>query len=105
MVPLFDTTAPHAPSQHKEAGQTETVESLIRRAHTALEAAGLRVSPSKVSARIRAQVRKRGIESAERMIASYSARSSGHGSFDAFCLTYADPTGETAVRNLMAASR
>ena len=90
---------------HEQPGQTESVEALIRRAHTALNLAGISVSPSKVSRRIRACVRKYSIESAERMIASYAALTSERGSFEAYCLTYADTTGETAIRNVTAASR
>jgi hypothetical protein len=102
---MSDARTPTSRWQHEQTGRTETVEALIRHAHIALEAAGVSVSPSKVSRRVRAQVAKRGLESAERMIASYAASENGYGSFDAFCLTYADPTGETAVRNLMGASR
>jgi hypothetical protein len=95
----------HARWNHEQPGQTESVEALIRHAHIALETAGVVLSPSKVSRRIRARVTQHGQESAERMIASYAAITSERGSFDAYCLTYADPTGETAARNVMAASR
>jgi hypothetical protein len=89
--------------QHEHRGQTESVEALIRHAHIALEAAGVSVSPSKVSRRVRAQVSKRGLESAEAMIASYAA-SSNYGSFDAYCLTYRDPVGEQVAHDLDAAN-
>lgn len=105
MVPLSEATALHAPSQHEESGQAESVETLIRRAHKTFEAAGLAASPSKVSTRVRAQIRKRGIESAARMIESYATLSTERGSFEAYCLTYADPVGELATHNVMAASR
>lgn len=105
MVRLSDLTATPAAWNHSQVAQTESVDQLIRRAHAALEAAGVLVSPSKVSRRIRARVTRDGHESAERMIASYAAISGERGSFDAYCLTYTDITGETATRNLMAASR
>jgi hypothetical protein len=89
---------------HEQAGQTESVEALIRSAHIALESAGLTISPSKVSRRIRARVLKDGLGSAERMIASYAGITTERGSFDAYCLTYRDPVGETAARNLDAAN-
>jgi hypothetical protein len=98
-------TPAHARWNHEQPGQTESVEALIRHAHIALAAAGVTISPSKVSRRIRARVNQHGQESAERMIASYAAIASERGSFDAYCLTYADPTGEIALRNVMAASR
>lgn len=104
MVRLFEQTAIHARWQHEQPGQTESVEALIRHAHIALEAAGIVVSPSKVSRRIRARVSQHGHESAERMIASYAAINNERGSFDAYCLTYRDDVGETAARNLDAAN-
>lgn len=85
-------TAP-APWQHEQAGKTETVEDLMRRAVVILEANRLVVSPSKLSRVIRAHVRHSGdIETAARHL-------------EAYCLSYADPTGETAVRNIMAVAR
>lgn len=102
---LSDLTAAPATWNDSQVGQTESVDQLIRRAHVALEAAGVLVSPSKVSRRIRARVARDGHDAAERMIAGYAAISGERGSFDAYCLTYIDSTGETAVRNLMAASR
>jgi len=110
---MFDPQAPSTHWQHDQSGQTESVEALIRHAHVALEAAGIVISPSKVSRRIRARVSQHGRDSAERMIASYAAITTERGSFDAYCLTYKDPVGEAAARNLdvenwterMAASR
>jgi len=99
---MSDTMSNNAYWNHEQPGQTESVEALIRRAHTVLAEAGVTVSPSKVSRRVRACVRKYSIDSAERMIANYAAITSERGSFDAYCLTYADPTGESAVRNLVA---
>jgi hypothetical protein len=73
---------------HSRAGQTDSVEALIRRAHAALNAAGLRLSSAKVSYAARRYLAERGTHD-----------------FEAWFLTYADPTGETAVRKIMAASR
>jgi hypothetical protein len=84
---------------HEQPGQTETVEELIRRAHRELDLTGLKMSPSKVSRLIRQRVRLSGNESACRMVSAYLASTSAHA---AFCLTYTDPTGETAVRNVLA---
>jgi hypothetical protein len=81
------TFAP-APWQHEQAGQIESVETLVRRTHSALAAAGIMMSPAKVSRRIRARVQEYGRQD-----------------FEAWFLDYADPTGETAIRNIMAASR
>jgi hypothetical protein len=36
------------------------------------------------------------------MVTAYLASVSAHMAFDAFCLTYSDPTGEAAVQNVMA---
>ena len=84
-----------------QARPTARVDQLIKDAHAALEAAGVVVSPSKVSRRIRNRVDRSGIDSASGMIRDYIGHTRERGSFDAFCLTYADPTGETAVANLM----
>jgi hypothetical protein len=78
--------------QHEQAGNTETVEQLIRRAHDAQATSTEKLSASKLSRLIRRYVATHGIESATAMV-------------DSYCLTYADPTGETAVRNMMAVTR
>jgi hypothetical protein len=77
---------------HSQVGKTETVEQLIRRAHHAQADAVEKLSASKLSRLIRRYVATHGIESAAVMV-------------DSYCLTYADPTGETAVRNVMAVTR
>ena len=78
---------------HEQPGQTETVESLIRRAAATFDRAGVKVSPSKLSRVIRAHVRASGnLEVAA-------------ANLEAYCLSYADPTGETAVRHIMAGTR
>jgi hypothetical protein len=78
--------------QHPQVGKTETVEQLIRRAHNAQAASAEKLSASKISRIIRKYVAAHGIESAAAMV-------------DAYCLTYADPVGETAVRNVMAVTK
>jgi hypothetical protein len=87
---------------HEQPGQTETVEALIRRAHRELDLTGRTMSASKVSRLIRQRVRIAGNPSASRMVDAYLASPSAHTRFEDFCLTYSDPTGETAVRNVMA---
>ncbi|TFB92881.1 hypothetical protein E3O48_13505 [Cryobacterium sp. HLT2-28] len=78
---------------HEQAGQTESVEALIRRAATIVTDNALRLSPSKVSRLVRAHVRRSGsVQVAARML-------------EAYVLSYSDVTGETAVRNVMAEKR
>jgi hypothetical protein len=78
-----------ATRQHERAGQTEnTVELLTRRAHRQLADVGLEFSPSKVSRIIRAYLR--------------TARAVTVADFDAWFMPHTDPTGEQAVRNIMA---
>lgn len=85
-------TAPTS-RQHEQAGKTETVEVLMRRAVAMLEANRVNVSPSKLSRLIRAHVHNCGdIHTAARRL-------------EAYCLSYSDLTGETAVRNIMAEQR
>lgn len=55
--------------------------------------AGLSLAPSKLSRIVRAHVR----ESGSLQIAARS--------LEAYCLSYADPTGETAIRNVMSGAR
>ena len=78
--------------QHEQAGTTETVEQLIRRAHETLVVSGPMFSASKISRLIRERVKILGIASASALI-------------DYYALNYTDPTGETAVRNFMAVKR
>lgn len=81
-------TAP-APWIHEQAGQTETVEALVRRAAVTFDRDGIKVSPSKLSRIIRAHIR----ESGSLKVAAAN--------LETYCLSYADPTGETALRNVM----
>jgi len=90
---LNASTASPAHCYHDQAGKTETVEQLIRRAVARFHSEDLTVSPSKVSRMVRAEVRRTGsVATAARMV-------------EAYVLSYADPTGETAIRNVMAGTR
>ena len=100
--PPREAVTPHTRWNYEQPGQTETVEALIRRAHRELDLTGRKMSPSKVSRLIRQRVRMTGNESATRMVTAYLASASAHVAFDAFCLTYSDPTGEAAIRNVAA---
>ena len=90
---------------HEQAAQTETVESLIRHTHTQLAAARAVISPSKVSRLVRAYVARHGVASGRRMVARYVESAASDYEFGVWCLSYADPTGDTAVRNIMAGKR
>lgn len=90
---MIAATVTPAPWIHEQAGQIATVEQLIRRTTAALEGHNVSMSPSKVSRLIRAHVRR----SSSLQVAARN--------LEAYCLTFADPTGETAIRNVMAAAR
>jgi hypothetical protein len=79
--------------QHEQAGKTETVEQLIRRAHHAQADSTEKLSASKLSRLIRQYVAAYGIVSAQETIDTY------------YSLTYEDITGETAIYNLLAVNR
>jgi hypothetical protein len=90
---LNGATLTPAPWIHEQAGQTETVEALIRRAATIVADNALSLSPSKLSRLVRAHVQRSGsLQIAARMLEGY-------------VLSYSDPTGETAVRNVMRGTR
>lgn len=93
--------APQAGWNDSQPEQVTTVDQLIKESHAALEAVGVTISPSKVARRVRSRVDRGGLDSAASMIRAYIGHTRERGSFDAFCLTYADPTGETAVAHLM----
>lgn len=86
-------SAPTIPArwQQEQQGKAETVEDLMRRAFETFDQYGVNISPSKLSRVIRAHIRTSG-----------NLHQAGS-SLDTFCLSYADPTGETAVRHIMAA--
>ena len=92
-MPLSEVTATRTRWNHEQPGQTETVEALIRRAATIVADNAMTLSPSKLSRLVRAHIQRSGsVQIAARMLESY-------------VLSYADPTGETAVRNVMRGSR
>jgi len=99
---MLEATETQTRWNHEQPGHPETVEQLIRRAHRDLDLTGRKMSASKVSRIIRQRVRIAGDASASRMVSAYLASAAAHDRFDDFCLTYSDPTGETAVRNVMA---
>lgn len=74
--------------QHEQTELTESVEALFRRARAVLPAD---YSHSKISRLVRGYQRQR--------------EATGRSGLEAYCLTYADPTGETAIRNIEAANR
>lgn len=82
-----------APWIHEQVGQTESVEALIRRGATIVTDNALPLSPSKVSRLVRAHVQR----SVSLQIAART--------LEAYFMPHADPTGETAVRNVMRGTR
>ncbi|SMG34945.1 hypothetical protein [Agreia pratensis] len=82
-----------APStwNNKQAAPTATAEQLIRRVHERFGEAGVTISASKVSRIVRAYLR--------------DARATSIPDFDAWFMPHVDPTGETAVHNLMRGER
>ncbi|SKA86977.1 hypothetical protein SAMN06295879_1015 [Agreia bicolorata] len=83
--------SPSASRQHERDGQKESVETLTRRAHSNMEAGGIKFSSATVSRLIRDYLRK--------------SRTASIPDFDAWFMPHVDPTGETAVHNLMRGSR
>jgi hypothetical protein len=94
---VTQATSPRTPAQHKGRGTTQTPESLIREAHSLLDARGITAGNTKVT----------------RAVRGYLGRVSGSVTpFDEWILSalhvdfarviaYADPTGETAMRNVL----
>lgn len=78
-------------SQVETTGQTrpETVETALRAAADFCATAGVHFGHRKMV----------------RLVRAYLADRSAHQSFGAWVIAYADPTGETAVRNVMRATR
>lgn len=85
LVPDSDRPATR---NHLGTGQTESVDTIIKRAMAFVMAAQLPLSPSKTARIVRKQI-KHGATTATVL-----------GSLEYFALTYQDVTGETAVRNL-----
>lgn len=76
---------------HEQAASTATAEQLLRRVHERFGEAGVAISASKVSRLVRAYLR--------------DARSTSIPDFDAWFMPHVDPTGETAIHNLMRGER
>ena len=76
-----------------EVAPTETVEQLIRRAMNIVQARDMATTPAKVSRLVRAHIRKSG----SLQIAAET--------LEAYFMPHADPTGETAVNNIMRGTR
>lgn len=91
----------HSDIRSKHEGRDE-VQAAVNQVHQWLVQAGVRWSPSKVSKTVRQynyQVRSSGM-SLGRYVAG-QLQQAGNSAAAARFLTYADPTGETAVANVM----
>lgn len=108
MVTLLDHTRPRIRSTHEDRDQGQsvpTVEQLIRETHAALEQAGVSLSPSKVTRTCRDYlniVAGRSVGFGEYLANVVSLDALERRIFDSvyYRLTHADPTGETATRNV-----
>ncbi|MET0888164.1 MAG: hypothetical protein ABWX92_17135 [Mycetocola sp.] len=80
-------------------GNHDTVEAGIRRARAEFDRAGVIISPAKLSKTIRAAFRGRREIDAARMVRDYLALANPD-EFSTWALTYADPTGRDAARNV-----
>lgn len=72
---------------HEQEGQTTSVDTLIKRAAEAAAVLDLDLSPSKCSRLVRAHIRKGGTIATAAELLGY-------------CMTHADPTGESAAHNV-----
>lgn len=82
-----------------------TVETLLRETHAALDRAGLTLAPSRVTRLCRDYVNTvagKGVSFGAYLANAVTLDASQRHAFDSvyYRLTYADPTGETAVRNV-----
>ena len=109
MVALRDHTRSRIRSNHEDRDQGQgvpTVEQLIRETHVVLEHAGVRLSPSKVTRTCRDYLNivsnKKGVTFGEFLANVVSLDALERRVFDSvyYRLTHADPTGETATRNV-----
>jgi hypothetical protein len=76
---------------HEQAAPTVTAEQLLRRVHERFGEAGIAISAPKVSRIVRAYLR--------------DARANSIPDFNAWFMPHVDPTGETAIHNLMRGER
>lgn len=106
---MRDHTRSRIRSNHEDRDQGQgvpTVEQLIRETHVVLEHAGVRLSPSKVTRTCRDYLNivsnKKGVTFGEFLANVVSLDALERRVFDSvyYRLTHADPTGETATRNV-----
>lgn len=106
-MPDFTHTRIRSCHEDRDQGQSvPTVEQLIRETHAAIERAGVRLSPSKVTRTCRDYlnlVSGKGIGFGDFLANVVSLDAAERRVFDEvyYRLTHADPTGETAVRNVI----
>lgn len=95
---MTPATHPHIPAQHEGRETTQTPESLIREAHSLLDARGITAGNTKVTRAVRGYLGRvsGSVTPFEEWILSAL-----HVDF-ARVISYADPTGESAVRRVMA---
>lgn len=105
----MNAAQPRIRSRHEDrgSGSLPTVEQLIRDTHRVIENCHLRTSPSKVTRLCRDYVNYvagKGISFGVYLGNAVTLTAEQQRRFDAayYSLTYADPTGETAVRHVMA---
>lgn len=105
---MLTQTPPRIRSNHEDrdrGSDVPTVEALIRETHAALAQAGIRMSHSKVTRTCRDYVNlvaDKGVRFGTFLSNVVTIDAEQRNEFDAvyYRLTYADPTGETAVRNV-----
>ena len=95
---MTQTTCPRIPAQHEGRETTQTPESLIREAHSLLDARGITAGHTKVTRAVRGYLGRGpgSVTPFEEWILSAL-----HVDF-ARVIAYRDPTGESAVRRVMA---
>lgn len=102
------TPAPHIRSNHEDRDRVRSVpavEPLLRETHAVLANCSVRMSPSKVTRLCRDYVNivaARGVPFGAYLANAVAMTADESRQFDEayYRLTYADPTGETAVRNV-----
>lgn len=107
-MPRVPATPPHIRSNHEDRDRgrsAPSVETLLRETQTQLDRAGIRMSPSKVNRLCRDYVNivaGKGVSFGAFLANAVVLDASQRRAFDAvyYRLTYTDPTGETAARNV-----
>lgn len=106
MSPAADQAAGNIRSNDEgRAAEKVSVEALIRQTHALIENSSVRLSPSKVVRLCRVYVSlvaDKGVSFGEYLANVVALSRAQRSQFDAvyYRLTYSDPTGETAVRNI-----